>query len=342
MTTGEKLKEKLKLKNFPNIKIRRLITGSSVRIFQIVFDSRRPLMPLTTYRLNKNELMPKIVDGSAEVYYGTPWASLENFNGSLDPAIFFVSDVSGFYGNKSNYSEKIVSYNGKRLEELTIPQIRDVEKYTSNTTQKYKDIRKANQSVGQINTKLLDSQYIKETGSLRFIFLTESTELKNKADDKHKMTTKKVNKKQQFDIDSDELIDNNSKTYDMFLQLENVFPNNYFQDLSWLEVYNGEEVSTKMMKDLLGVADVKLFDNTPAFQYQGFRYRLTQNDSSIFPEDRPDRVWRAKHGSQGLLDKHFSQLLDKGSIDLFLNQMTSILIKHCKQLGYYKDKKIVI
>jgi hypothetical protein len=34
--------------------------------------------------------------------------------------------------------------------------------------------------------------------------------------------------------------------------------------------------------------------------------------------------------------------LDKGSIDLFLNQMTSILIKHCKQLGYYKDKKIVI
>jgi hypothetical protein len=342
LTTGEKLKQKLKLNNFSSVKIRRLITGSSVRIFQIVFDSRRPSMPLTTYRLNKNVLMPKVVDGSAEVYYGTPWASIENFNGNLDPAIFFVSDLSGFYGNKSNYSEKIVSYNGKRLEELTIPQIRDVEKYTSNTTQKYKDIRKINQGVGQINTKLLDSQYIKETGSLRFIFLTESTELKNKTDDKHKMTTKKVNVKKQFDVDADELIDNNSKTYDMFLQLENVFPNNYFQDLSWLEVYNGEVVSTKMMKDLLEVADVKLHDNTPAFQYQGFRYRLTQNDSSIFPEDRPDRVWRAKHGSQGLLDKHFSQLLDRGSIDFFLNQMTSMLIKHCKQLGYYKDKKIDI
>ena len=96
---------------------------------------------------------------------------------------------------------------------------------------------------------------------MRFIFLTESTELKNKTDDKHKMTTKKVNVKKQFDVDADELIDNSSKTYDMFLQLENVFPNNYFQDLSWLEVYNGEVVSTKMMKDLLKLQTMKLYDN---------------------------------------------------------------------------------
>ena len=42
------------------------------------------------------------------------------------------------------------------------------------------------------------------------------------------------------------------------------------------------------MKELLEVADVKLYDTTPAYQYQGFRYRLSQLDSSIYPETRPD------------------------------------------------------
>lgn len=339
-TTGQILKDRLKLKNFSSVKIRRLVTGGSLRTYQIVYDSRRPTFPITVGTLRNNILVPKVVNGDAETFFGTPWANIENFNGFLEPALFFVTDLSGLYGRKNNYSEKCV-YSNKRLEELTIPDLRNIDQYTSDTTKTYKDQRKMFQGQGVKNTKLVDSKYIPETGSLLFIFLTESTEI---AKDKvsHKTTNAKVDTKQQYDNEMDKLINNPSKTYDMLLQLENVFPNNSYSDLSWLEVYNGEVVNTKMMKDLLEVADVKLFDNTPAFQFQGFRYRLTQLDASIYPESRPDNVWRKKHGNNGLLDKHFSQLFDKGTFDIFINQMTSVLIKHCKSLNYYKDKRIVI
>lgn len=332
ITTGQKLKVKLKLKNFPNVKIRRLVTGSSMRNYQIAFDSRKPQVPLTVTRLNRNILTPRVVDGDAEVFFGTPWANLENFNGSLKPALFFVSDLAGYYGNKRKYSEKVAIFSGDRLEELTIPQLKSVETYTSDTTQKWKRQRKKYQGQGVKNTKLMDSEYIEETGSIKFVFLTECTEI---AKDKrsHRTTTSKTDDKKFYNKDSEKLDDNPSKTYDMYLQLENVFPNDYYSDLSWLEVYNGEQVDGKMMKELLEVADVKLYDTTPAFQFQGFRYRLSQTDSSIFPENRPDNVWRAKHGDMGLLDKHFSQLFDAGTLGFFLNQMTSILVKQTKQLN---------
>ncbi len=335
MTNGQILKKKLSLNKFPHVKIRRLVTGGSLKCYQIVFDSRNPLRPITTFMLRKNKLIPKIVNGNANTFFGTPWADLENFNGILEVAIFFVSDLSGVYGKPNNYSEKYYKYSNK-LEELTIQDLQKVDFYTSDITQKYKDIRKSYQGQGVKNTKLIETKYIEETGSLRFIFLTEATEIsKNKQS--HKMTTAKIDIKQQFDVNSDSLIDNPSKTYDMFLQLENVFPNKSYSDISWLEVYNGEEINSKMMKDLLEVADVKLWDNTPAFQFQGFAYRLTQMKSSIFPENRPDSFWRKKHGNEGLLDKHWSQLFASGTIQVLLNQMTSALIKVCKEKGFAKN-----
>lgn len=344
MTTGEQLKKKLHLLNFPYSRIRRIHTGGSLRVYQIVFDSRTPLRPLTTYLLNNNILAPKAFDGNADPYMYLPWADLEVFNAQLNPAIYFVTDVAGFYGKKDNYSEKVYQFKDK-LEELTIPELRNVDMYTSQTTQKYKDQRKDFQGQGVKNTKLIDSVVIPDTGSLRFIFLTEATEIDKKTLS-HSMTKSKIDTKLQFDKDSDKLTGNPSKTYDMYIQLDNVFPNKSFSDISWLETYNGEEINEKMMKDLLDVADVKLYDTTPAFQYQGFRYRLDQLSSSIYPESRPDTFWRSKHGSQGLLDKHFSQLLDSGTIQIFLNIMTSMLIKHSKKLGYIKnigkDKKLIV
>jgi len=343
MTTGQQLKERLHLKNFPQARICRLVTGGSLKIYQILFNSRHPDLPMTTYQLRVNPLTPKVTGGNGTKFYATPWANLDVFNGSLAGAIFFSADVAGNYGYKDNYSEKIFSFTNNKLEEITIPDLRNVDQYTSSTTQKYKDIRKDFQGQGIKNTKLMDSQYIESTGSLRFIFLTESTETKNKKSVDHSVAGEK---KKQFDVGTDKLVDNPSKTYDMYLQLENVFPNSSYDGISWLETYNGEEVDEKMMKELLDVADVKLFSNDPSFQYQGFAYRLTQLDASINKEDRPDTFWRSKHGNQGLLSKHFSQLLDSGTITVLLNNMTSMLIKQSKKLGYAKnigkDNKLVI
>jgi len=335
MTTGQELKKKLGLLNFPYVKIRRVITGGSLRVYQICFDSRNPGRPLTSYLLKNSPLMPRITNGNIEKFYGTPWATLEIFNGDVMPAIFFTSDVAGFYGRPRNYSEKVFQISNNKLEELTIPELRAVDALTSDVTQKYKDIRRQFQGLANKNTKFLGVEFIKETGSIRFVFLTESTETKDKTKVSHTVGSEK---KAQFDLTQDKLVQNASKTYDMYVQLENVVKNDFYTDISWLETYKGEIISQKMLKDLLEVADVKLFDNSPAFQFQGFRYRLTQQNSSIYPEDRPDTVWRSKHGTQGLLDKHFSQLLDKGSFDMFLNNMTSALFNKLKQLGYVDSK----
>lgn len=335
MTSGQILKKNLHLLNFPHTKIRRVVTGGSIPCYQIVYDSRNVGRPLTSTLLNANILAPKIVAFESGISK-LPWVTLDVYNGALSPALFFVTDVAGFYGVKKNYSEKVFTLKENKLQELTIPELRNVDLYTSNTTQKYKDIRKDFQGQGIKNTKLIDSTVIPESGSLRFTFLTEATEIaKNKLS--HSVTKAKVDQKKQFNVASNELIDNPSKTYDMYIQLDNVFPNNKFKDLSWLETYNGEVITSKMMKDLLEVADVKLFDTTPAFQYQGFRYRLSTIDAAIFPETRPDTFWKSKHGAKGFLDKHFSQILDSGTIQVFLNIMTSMLIKHCKELGYAKN-----
>ena len=331
-TTGHILKDKLHLNNFSQVRIRRLVTGGSLRTYQIVFNSRTPQMPLTTFLLNFNILSPKIVSGDAKEFSATPWADIENFNNLLNPAIYFVTDLAGFYGKEDNYSEKIYRFDNK-LEEITIPELRKVDAYTSSLTQKYKDLRLQFQGQGIKNTKLIDSKYIEATGDLQFLFLTEATEDKSASSEKDKH---KVGKeyKQQFNISSDSLERNTSKTYDMILEIDNIFPNK--EKMSWLEVYDGEEIDRKMMKEILDVADCKIWDSTPAFQYQGFRYRLTNIDASIYPESRPDTFWKSKHGIQAYLDKHWSQLLDRGTLDLFLNNMLSILIKYCKQLDYAK------
>jgi len=335
MITGLILKKRLHLQNFSNLRIRRINTGGGIRTYQIVFNSRIPDLPLTTYMLNMKKLMPHITDGYGKSYSGTPWADLHIFNGQLNGAIFFVSDLAGFYGIESNYSEKYIKISENRLVEITIPDLKKVDVYTSTLTQTYKDLRKQYQGQGIKNTKLVDSKLIKESGSIQYIFLTESTEITGKDKASHRVGS---DSKQQFSLNTDSLVPNLSKTYDMVLQLDNIFPNSE-NTMSWLQVYDGELIDRKMMKELLDVADVRIWDNTPAFQYQGFRYRLSQIKASLYPEIRPDNFWVIKHGSQAYLDKHFSQLFDKGTLDLFLNNMLSILIKYCKQLGYAELQK---
>lgn len=338
ITTGQELKNRLHLSSFKYVKIRRVITGGSEKCYQIVFDSRNPSRPLTTFIL-QSILLPRVYDGNSEKYSCLPWSSIEIFNGILNPGLYFVSDVSGFYGKPERYSENFSCQN--KLDELTIQDLRNYDAYTSNLTQKYKDIRTSFQGQSVKNTKLLDTQVIEETGSLRFVFLTEATETKGKKTTSHFVAGEV---KTAFDREEDKLVDNPSNTYDMYLQLENVFPNSFYKGLSWLEVYNGEEVNEKMMKDLLEVCDVKIWDSTPAMQYQGFLYRLSQVDSAIYKETRPDTFWRKKHGSQALLDKHFSQLFT--DMGMFLNLMLSSFIKVCRKQDYAsntgKDNKLVI
>lgn len=331
-TTGVTLKSNLKLNKFENVKIRRLVTGGSIRIYQVAFDSRHPLMPLTTYTLFNNILVPRILMGNGRRYFGTPWANIENFNGNLNPAIFFVTDISGVYGNKSLYKESknefkpFVECSGYLLEFVTLAAFKD-SNIISNITQTYKDIRKGTGQVkvqgrtvantANVNTKLITTELV--DNDVVFKFLTEATEMYGP---NHKFI--------QINPTTKEKEPNPSKTYEIWIKLLNVVG-----EKGWLSAFDTEKevLTQKDIKDIFDVCNVQLWSNDPSFQYQGFNYWNTQLDASIFPEDRAPRFWNKKHGDgQAFLTKHLSQLIDQ--LPFFRNQMASALTSVLKTNGY--------
>jgi len=214
------------------------------------------------------------------------------------------------------------------LLEITLPELRDQDKYLSVITQKYKDIRKGIQKQGIKNTKFIESELIPKTGSVIFRFLSEATEEKDKKMDSNLP-------KKQYNFSSGELENNNSHLYEIQIQVDNIFPNDSFSDISWLEVFDGD-ITIDNLKEIFDVADIKLSSNDVSFQFQGFNYRLTQIDGSIYPENRPDKVWGKRHGANAYLTKHIAQVLDKGTFEIFFNQMISSLRKKLKESGYIK------
>lgn len=365
MTVGEKIKSTLKLTQFPNVYITKGLRSGSKSIYYIFFNSAYPQVKINHTKLKRMQNVDilrgeHLERGEVRPIEYFPFQKLEDFNSSVKNAYIVLYDIAGMnkflrydyfsesthYSSSDFYTDLVKGFSDvqlkvyqNRLNELTIPQLRNVDYYTSDKTKYYKDIRKKYQGQGIKNTKLVDTALIPETGSIRFTFITEATDLSDKEIDKENLKHKMgKDKKQEYDIALDKLVDNPSHTYDMYLQLENVFPNNYYSDISWLEVYSGEVVNQKMMKELLEVADVKIWDTTPANQYQGFRYRLSLLGASIFPESRPDSFWRQFHGSNGLLDKHFSQLFDKGTITTLANNLTSSFFNLLKKEGYIDEK----
>jgi len=212
--------------------------------------------------------------------------------------------------------------------EITLPELRNQDKYLSDLTKKYKGIRKGVQGQGVKNTKFIESELIKETGSAIFRFLVEATEEGDKKMDANLP-------KKQYDFDKGELVNNPSHLYEIQIQVDNIFPNKSFKDISWLEVFDGD-ITIDSLKEIFDVADVRLSSNDPSFQFQGFNYRLTQIDGSIYKENRPDKFWVTKHGSNAYLTKHLAQVMDKGTFEVFFNQMVSSLKKKLKEAGLIK------
>lgn len=363
MTTGEKIRQTLKL-DYDNIFITKGILSGGRPVYFIFFNSKFPNASIQYNKVMSHQKFDfyrgdKLEQGVKQRMTYFPFEQLDKFDRSITNAYFIVYDLADYMrtprydwytecvnayddiiSNDTRLVEKCVIGKG-RLEEITLEQLRKVDKYTSDKAQFYKDERQKFQGQGIKNTKFLNISFIKNTGSVQFYFLTESTDFedKNKAD--HKV---KTDKKQQYDLTSDKLIDNPSHTYDMILQVDNVFPNDSTKDISWLEVFSGEPVNSKLLKQILEVANIQIWDNTPAYQMQGYRFRLSQLDggSSIYPESRPDTFWRQKHGNYGYLDKHFSQLLSKSTLDVFLNNMTSSFFSLLKKEGYIDPKTNVV
>ena len=218
------------------------------------------------------------------------------------------------------------------LDEMTLPELRDQDKYLSDFTKGTKEERKKIQNTANINSKFLETKIDEDEGSVTFKFLTEATELLQ--------GNKKMNKdeqKYQIDPNTKEKQKNPSHTYEIWIKVLNVLPTK--ENEGWIEAYDieNEPVSNPQLKEIMNVADIQIFSNDPSFLFQGFQYNLTVKDASIFPENRKPKRWNKIHGETALLTKHIAQLFT--SMDFFLPQMASSLNDKLQQLGYLPKKR---
>jgi hypothetical protein len=361
MTVGEKIKSTLNLTQFPNVYITKGLRSGSKSIYYIFFNSAYPQVKINHTKLKRMQNVDilrgeHLERGEVRPIEYFPFQKLEDFNSSVKNAYIVLYDIAGMnkflrydyfsesthYSSSDFYTDLIKGFSDvqlkvyqNRLNELTIPQLKQIDSLTSDLTKKYKDIRDKVQGRANTNTKFLKTEVIEETGSIRFYFLTEATsELEKQGKVGHKLTPEP---KKQFNPTTNKLESNPSQTYTLIMQLENIIPNNAYSGEPWIYVYDGEIINSKLILDLIEVADVKLFSNDPSFTYQGFSYKLTNLNANIYPNTIPDRQWRAKHGD-AILTKHWNSVLSSDYINFVSNQLAVSLFSQLKKLGYVDSK----
>lgn len=94
------------------------------------------------------------------------------------------------------------------------------------------------------------------------------------------------------------------------------------------------KITADKINEILKVADVKFWNSSPAFLWQGYAYQLTQINSSIKPVKIPDTIWGKKTGNS-IIDKHIAGIVD--NIASFTGQISKqIKIKVKKHKTYGK------
>lgn len=343
MNTGNKLKKELGLEKLSNVKINRAVV-SSYKVLFVWYDTYRSNMPITSRRIKTWPWVAHIFHGT-DLYHNTkkatvftPPMDIEDYNGSLRGALVIPVDLAGDrFIDATKLSKKFESIESNKklylnmhlnkglLKEIDLYDLKDKDNISAFTMKWRKD---RSRIMGQENTiaKLVDC-YIDEAGkSVTFAFLTEATELKGKNpnDDIESSYKSYDGPKGEVDPDNFKIKNNRSKTYELQIKIIDFF--------DWLDVFEGESIGTKEMKEILQVSDVQLFSTSPSMHWQGFNYWLSQIDASIYPTNIAPTQWDKYHGDgQAFLDKHLYGLLRQ--IDFWLNPMSSMLTKKLKDRG---------
>ena len=102
-----------------------------------------------------------------------------------------------------------------------------------------------------------------------------------------------------------------------------------------------EDFTNADIEEVLNVADIQIWSDVPAFQYQGMNYYMTLFDAAIYPELRKPEVWDDRvsrpidivpgsggktHNQNQLLDKHTAGVLN--SIKWYIPQMRQMLRRY--------------
>jgi len=344
MTHGEILKKNLGLSEFKYVKINRAVI-SSYKILFIWFDSYRKTMPVTNYRIKNFPWVAHIFSGS-DLFHGTdrqttftPPMDIEDYNGQIRGSLIVPVNLAGdrfvskkdftkvFESVEKENIKPLVQFNQNLFEFVTLYDLADKGNVSDFTATWRKD---RNRVMGAENTtaKLVDCFIDEADKSATFAFLTEATELGGKDPNDNIDSSYRFYSGPKGEIDPDtlDLKRNRSRTYEIQIRILDFF--------SWLDVFEGEKVGPKEMKEILEVSNVQIFNTSPSFQLQGINYWISQIDGSIYPEDRKPQRWNAPslHGDGGaFLDKHTYGLLRQ--IKFFINPMASMLSSKLRKRG---------
>jgi hypothetical protein len=322
-TAGLMLKKKLGLDSLPFVYITRVLNAGSYRLYFIIYDTNQ-----TTLRIPQSyadmEVFPyfiSMVNASIKSKFSL-LIRLEKFEASLKGAFFIAVDLAGRYRHPERLSfvyeqKNEIGYTKTNLEEITLSALKNPASTSALTKGKELDRRRIMRGGENIIAKLLDVEVNRSEDWVTFKFLTEAT----KPDPATLRPGVPPPGKGEVDPSSGMAIKPNpSKLYEIDIRILKFF--------SWVGTKpEGEPIRSADIKEVLRIADVQLWSNSPSFWWQGMAYMLTQVDASIHPCNIAPQTWNAAHlhGDTYFLDKHTDGLLKQ--INFFIPQMASMLAK---------------
>lgn len=327
MTTGQYIKQKLKLSKINNIKICRVDNFYPIT-YIIFYNTRFPNHPIVYQNINNFPFVSMIYKGNNNLNTPKllPLFDLEDFNSVLTNRFFITVDLS-YYNliNKKMYEEvKEEDFKCSCFfnldEEVTIYDLKGMSDVSL-----FKRTKKTRSKVYGSESKvakIIDLTVNKEEDWIQYDFLTEVSEKVYKPNTKFK----EVDPKNNF-----QLVDNPSKTYTINLRFLNVF--------KYLETkpnFDKKRELTKLdIKDVLKVCNVLVFSSSPSFHWIGVNYNLSQLDGALYPTDIPPNYWKNNKEINDYLwvkDKHLSGVLN--NIEFYFNIMAQMLNKKLKEINY--------
>ena len=325
MTTGETLKKQLGLEKLPQVRLNRALV-SSRPTYYVWCDSLHPNGNITNERIGRfPETMAIYARGNfrKKVVF-SPLIDIEEYNGTLTSYIFVVIDLAGQMFTNPIYRESIeqpqisLMLYGKLNEFIKLSDLRT--QGMSDFTLNFRKQRNKVQGTENRLAKLLDFTVDEKEGWVMFSWLTDATT--NAYDLDHPFMN--------TDPDNDfALVKNPSKLYTMQIKILD-----FFTHLSNLKADEDKIITRAEIKQILELANVQVWSDSPAYHWQGMNWAISQLDGSIHPTDIEPKRWNAPelHGDgQAFVSKDLGGLL--AQMGFFLNQMAAMCTSRLKKRG---------
>jgi len=319
-TSGKKLKQTLGLSKLKYVSFVRLI-GASKRTIIVFYDSRRRNIPLTTQRVlrNYNIFSARVFPFNKDLIL-SPLIPIEDYNGQTNDLMIITFDKSGIYGD-SKYQQMKESTQPKRLKEWVNLSTLASKDAMSDFTKRTRAERNRAVRAENYTAKFVDCE-INSDGSVLFTFETTATTPIYEPD----YQFKKADPNDNFALKS-----NPDKKYRIQVKI--------LDFMKWLKETRPDymeltKITWKEIRDVLEVAYIQVYSDSPSFHWQGINYWLSQLDGSIYPTDIEPKVWNKPtlHGDgNAFVDKHLGGLLRQ--FKFFYNPMARMIQKRMKEQG---------